>query len=101
MSTVAKTIKADLQRSGISSERFTLLDFYKPLRGDLKKSRSRAGSLVEEEMKEQVKKEIDAINEQVDFDDPKQVDFEFLIVSIQSSYADSDILLAITEQDEE
>ena len=48
-----------------------------------------------------MKKEIDAINEQVDFDDPKQVDFEFLIVSIQSSYADSDILLAITEQDEE
>ena len=70
MSTVAKSIKAELYRVGISSERFTLLDFYKPLRGDLKKSRSRAGSLVEEETKEQVKKEIDTINEAVDFDDP-------------------------------
>ena len=96
MSTVAKNIKADLYRSGISSERFTLLDFYKPLRGDLKKSRSRAGSLVEEETKEQVKKEIDAINEQVDFDDPKQVDFEFLIVSMQLDYPNTGILSAIS-----
>jgi pantothenate kinase-related protein Tda10 len=36
MSTVAKNIKAELDRSGISSERFTLLDFYKPIRGELK-----------------------------------------------------------------
>ena len=81
MSTVAKNIKAELDRSGISSERFTLLDFYKPIRGELKQSRSRAGSLCEEENKEIVKKEIDQINERVDFDDPKQIDFELLIVS--------------------
>ena len=59
MSTVAKNIEAELARSGISSERFTLLDFYKPIRGDLKKSRSRVGSFCEEENKETVKKEID------------------------------------------
>ena len=81
MSTVAKSIKADMEKSGIKTEIFSLLNFYKPIRGELKKSRSRAGSLVEEEKKEEVKKEIDAINEKVDFDDPQQIDFASLIVS--------------------
>ena len=82
MSTVAMNIKQDLNRDGISVEIFTLLDFYKPERGELKKSRSRAGSMYEEETKEQVMKEISDINERVDFDDPKQVDYDLLVVSI-------------------
>ena len=35
MSTVAKSIKNDLNRDGLSVEIFTLLDFYKPIRGEL------------------------------------------------------------------
>ena len=68
MSTVGKSIKADLDNAGISSVRFTLLDFYKPIRGEIKESRSRAGSLCEGEAEV---KQIQEINERVDFDDPK------------------------------
>lgn len=59
----------------------SLSNFYRPIRGNLRKLRSRAGSLVEEENKEVVLREIQEINETVDFDDPKQIDFELLIVS--------------------
>jgi len=62
----------------------SLANFYRPIRGNLRKNRSRAGSLVEEENKEEVLKEIQEINETVDFDDPKQIDFELLIVSAYS-----------------
>ena len=48
----------------------------------MRKARSRAGSLVEEENKEEVLREIQVINETVDFDDPKQIDFDLLIVSV-------------------
>ena len=81
MSTVATNIRQDLQKSGISTTIVSLVNFYYPLRGNLRKSRSRAGSLVEEENKQEVMGEIQAINEAVDFDDPKQIDFDLLIVS--------------------
>ena len=79
MSTVAKSIQNDLKADGLSVNILSLLDFYKPLRGDIKKSRSRAGSLMEEETKEQVMKEIEDINTTTDFDDPKQIDYDLLI----------------------
>ena len=81
MSTVASNIKTELQKSNISTAVVSLVNFYRPIRGNLRKQRSRAGSLVEEENKEEVLKEIQEINETVDFDDPKQIDFELLIVS--------------------
>ena len=58
-----------------------LSNFYRPIRGNVRKNRSRAGSLVDEENKEEVLREIQIINETTDFDDPKQIDFELLIVS--------------------
>ena len=81
MSTVASNIKNELQKSNIATAVVNLANFYRPIRGNLRKNRSRAGSLVEEENKEEVLKEIQEINENVDFDDPKQIDFELLIVS--------------------
>lgn len=81
MSTVARQIRDELVRSGISTQIVRLFDFYQPLRGNISKPRSRAGSLVEEENKEEVMREITAINEAIDFDDPKQIDFELIIVS--------------------
>lgn len=35
-----------------------------------------------EENKEEIEHEIEVINEHVDFDDPKQIDFELLVVSL-------------------
>ena len=81
MSTVAKNIKSELDKSQITSTIINLIDFYKPIRGKINKQRSRAGSLVEEENKEEVLKQIEEINEQTDFDDPAQIDFDLLIVS--------------------
>jgi uridine kinase len=81
MSTVAKKIRFELARSNISTAVINLANFYRPIRGNLRKQRSRAGSLVEEENKEEVLREINAINEATDFDDPKQIDFDLLNVS--------------------
>lgn len=83
MSTVAKNIRSELAKSNISTAVVSLVNFYRPIRGNVRKQRSRAGSLVEEEnkSKEEVLREINAINEATDFDDPKQIDFELLIVS--------------------
>lgn len=81
MSTVAKNIRNELSKSNISTAVVSLVNFYRPIRGNLRERRSRAGSLVEEEKKEEVLREINAINEATDFDDPKQIDFELLIVS--------------------
>jgi len=83
MSTVAKNIRTELQKTNISAAVISLANFYQPLRGNLRKSRSRAGSLVEEENKQEVLREIQAINETVDFDDPKQIDFDLLIRGIE------------------
>ena len=84
MITVASKVKRELQKSNISANIVSLVNFYQPIRGNLRKKRSRAGSLVEEEKKEEVMNEIQAINETVDFDDPKQIDFDLLIVSSDS-----------------
>ena len=81
MSTVAHNIQTELQKSNISVSVVNLSNFYRPIRGNLRKNRSRAGSLVDEENKEEVLREIQVINETTDFDDPKQIDFELLIVS--------------------
>ena len=70
MITVASKVKRELQKSNISANIVSLVNFYQPIRGNLRKKRSRAGSLVEEEKKEEVLSEIQAINEAVDFDDP-------------------------------
>lgn len=82
MITVASKVKRELQKSNISANIISLINFYQPLRGNLRKKRSRAGSLVEEENKEDVLNEIQAINEAVDFDDPKQIDFDLMIRGI-------------------
>ena len=84
MSTVSKSIADELVRSGITCSIVNLVNFYRPIRGNLRKQRSRAGSLVEEENKEEVLREIEVINENTDFDDPKQIDFELLIVSTET-----------------
>ena len=84
MSTVARNIRNELTKSNISTAIVSLANFYRPIRGNVRKNRSRAGSLVEEENKEEVLAEIRAIDETTDFDDPKQIDFELLIVSVPS-----------------
>ena len=81
MSTVATNIRSELSKGNITVEVVSLVNFYKPLRGKLNKQRSRAGSLMEEEKKDEVLKEINYINENTDFDDPKQINFDLLIVS--------------------
>ena len=83
MSTVARNIQEELRsKSGIRSSIIDLADFYRPIRGNMRRNRSRAGSLAEEENKEDVMNELNEINANTDFDDPKQIDFELLIVSI-------------------
>ena len=86
MSTVATNIRSELSKGNITVEVVSLVNFYKPLRGKLNKQRSRAGSLMEEEKKDEVLKEINYINENTDFDDPKQIDFDLLIVSAIISF---------------
>ena len=79
MSSVAKSIKEELIKSDISATILKQVDFYKPKRGKVHKQRSRAGSLVEEDNKEEILKEIKQINETTDFDDPQQIDYELLV----------------------
>ena len=81
MSTVAHNITTELLKAKVSTEIVSLANFYRPIRGNLHKKRSRAGSLIEEENKQEVLREIQEINETIDFDDPKQIDFDLLIVS--------------------
>lgn len=88
MSTVAYTIKDALaKKSGISCAVLNLVDFYIPLLGDLRR-KSRSNSLIEEESTEQVEKRIKQINQETDFDDPKQIDFDLLIVSFLSNFSE-------------
>ena len=79
MSTVAKNIHDELTKANISCASISLVNFYQPIRGNVHKKRSRAGSLVEEENKQEVLKEIEEINATTDFDDPKLIDFDLLI----------------------
>jgi len=72
MSTVAHKIQDELKsKAGIDSAILNLVDFYVPIRGNMRRHRSRAGSTNLEENKEVIEHEIEAINEHVDFDDPK------------------------------
>lgn len=67
-----------MKGAGITCSVLNLLDFYKPIRGNMRRSRSRAGSY--EDLDEaKVIEEVKEINENVDFDDPKMIDFELLI----------------------
>lgn len=50
-----------------------------PIRGNLRRNRNRAGSMNLEENKEEIEQELEQINELVDFDDPKQIDFDLLV----------------------
>jgi len=87
MSTVARKIQEELKsKSGISSAILNLSDFYVPIRGNMRrKHRSRTGSINMEENKQEIEQEIEIINEQVDFDDPKQIDYDLLVVSLSLS----------------
>lgn len=88
MSTVAQNMKKLLfEQGGIFAEIIHLKDFYVPIRGNLRRKRSRAGSLmpeeVDEESKTQIYKEIQTIDIATDFDDPRQIDFDLLIKGIR------------------
>lgn len=82
MSTVSFQIKEELKRkAGIESAILNLVDFYVPIRGNLRRKRKRAGSMNMEEDKDQIEHELDVINEHVDFDDPNMIDWELIVVS--------------------
>jgi len=50
MSTVAKSMKMELQnKANIAAEIINLIDFYNPIRGNMRRNRSRAGSLIGDE----------------------------------------------------
>lgn len=85
MSTVAYTIRDNLQNnSGIQSAVIKLADFYIPIRGDMRR-RSRASSLADEDA-EKIDQELKKINQNTDFDDPKQIDFDLLIVRTKPNF---------------
>jgi len=68
------------KRAGIDSAILNLVDFYVPLRGNMRRNRIKSCSTTNiEEKKEEIQREVEIINEQVDFDDPKQIDFELLV----------------------
>jgi uridine kinase len=46
MSTVAQSMQQYLRKANIQSEIINLIDFYVPLRGNMRRQRSRAGSLI-------------------------------------------------------
>ena len=55
MSTVAAQIKNELKiKSGVESVILNLIDFYVPIRGNLRRNRNRAGSMNMEENKEEI-----------------------------------------------
>lgn len=81
MSTVARNVQDELKkRAGVESAILNLVDFYVPIRGNMRRNRTKSMEYTEEN-KEEVQHEIEIINEQVDFDDPKQIDFDLLVVS--------------------
>lgn len=87
MSTVAKQIQRDLlEKNKTKSEIINLSDFYNPIRGNLRRGRSRAGSSIvpqDQEQSSEIIKEIKTIEYYTDFDDPKQIDFELLIKGLR------------------
>ena len=88
MSTVAKSMKKELyDKAGIPSEIINLIDFYLPIRGNMRRNRSRAGSLKPNEDSNEndnkILKEIQTIDTETDFDDPKQVDYDLLIKGLK------------------
>ena len=88
MSTVANSIKEMLKTNyNIQTEIFNQIDFYVPIRGNLRRYRPRAGSLLldgNDEQKEAVYQEIKIINDETDFDDPRQIDFDLLVRGIKT-----------------
>lgn len=86
MSTVARSMKNELQnRAKISAEIINLIDFYVPIRGNMRRNRSRSSSLIpnDENSEIEVLKEIKTIDTEVDFDDPAAVDYDLLIKGLR------------------
>ena len=86
MSTVARSMKNELQnRANISAEIINLIDFYVPIRGNMRRNRSRSSSLIpnDENSEIEVLKEIKTIDTEVDFDDPAAVDYDLLIKGLR------------------
>lgn len=88
MSTVAQSIKNELRdKAEIQSEIIHSIDFYVPLRGNMRRQRSRASSLVPDNedqiTKQQIYKEISEIDTVTDFDDPKQMDFDLMVKGLR------------------
>ena len=86
MSTVAKNIMDDLyNKSGIEAQILNLIDFYKPMRGNLRRvTRERKNSLLPSDDKDEltndaIMNEIQHINQEIDFDDPDQIDWDLLV----------------------
>ena len=88
MSTVARAMKIELkQKYQIESEIINLIDFYIPLRGSMRRNRSRAGSLKGDEndsnQSAKIHQEIVHIDSETDFDDPRLVDYDLLIKGLR------------------
>lgn len=77
MSTVADNMQTLLkQKAQIQSDIIHQIDFYKPIRGNM---RRRPRTMSNQDLPEdQLVKELANINEEVDFDDPQQLDFDLL-----------------------
>jgi hypothetical protein len=58
MSTVAQSMQQYLRKANIQSEIINLIDFYVPLRGNMRRQRSRAGSLIPDDEDQKTAKEI-------------------------------------------
>jgi uridine kinase len=76
-STVAKMIKSKLKGQ---PQIINLIDFYLPVRGNMRRKSSLTSDLKEDE--ETVAKELTEINKNYDFDVPSAIDWDLLIVRI-------------------
>lgn len=89
MSTVAKSMKIELlNKAKIQVEIINMIDFYVPIRGSLRRNRSRAGSLkgdekTDSETSAKIHQEIVIIDSEIDFDDPRQVDYDLLVKGLR------------------
>uniref|UniRef100_A0A7S3CSX4 Phosphoribulokinase/uridine kinase domain-containing protein n=1 Tax=Strombidium rassoulzadegani TaxID=1082188 RepID=A0A7S3CSX4_9SPIT len=78
-STVAKIIKEQLPQAII----LNLINFYKPIRGNMR--RSRANSMVDDQRDEkEIKEEIREVYRRIDFDSPDAIDWDLLNKGVQS-----------------
>ena len=88
MSTVAKSMKIELlNKANIQVEIIPMIDFYLPIRGSMRRNRSRAGSLMgdenDQEANAKIHQEIITIQAETDFDDPRRVDYDLLVKGLR------------------